>query len=636
MHSAYAPVPPVPRRRWHLLGPAIGAAFITTAGVIHETSRLLPPPVSAPATLPLLSVVETVAIGGAFGSLLIAWRRPVTATVLQAVAAVVLVAVGSIAPWGVAGPTVAALVAVGLHTAAAARARTLSAWPRVPSLPLDDAARRAVDHGVLTPRVRGLVARGLAVVVILVGVVWTAVDMARVHAFRTDPGTVTTTGRVLELLDDDLYATLDVDGTQVKVEILTAPPTVGDELPVRANLALDRAELLGTPFDPAGALVWSTLGVALLVALRHHAKDAHALATAARAAGTSLTLVSADDVLTLVDPSGCAVGRFDSVWVLDDPSAASTSGDAPLNPEAAAETEQILARLETLRERAADELDDDEILEVHRAESRLVELSAALDPRLEALLVDGARTDVVVHVVPATGDTIVRAPNVVLRSVVLSPPRHPVAGDGGRDPVSGRGAGADASAVDPTGGMPGAAGRLTGALAVLSRWLGDRDGLPMLALHAVVAPLAWWLLDEPGNGWWESLRAAIVPAYLLHLTWLVQPVASVRRAHLVVRERVLVQRLPWRAVTEITALDDTVIVRTLHDGTSDALVLGADPRSVLVPLAGCRDAESTAARLRAAWVAGRELTPPAWRWWPSLPMLLACAWAGLLIASAVV
>lgn len=636
MHSAYAPVPPVPRRRWHLLGPTIGAAFITTAGILQEASQSLPPPVSAPVTLPLLSVVEIVAIGGVFTSLVIAWRRPVTATILQAVAAVVLVAVGSIAPWGVAGPTVAALVAVGLHTAAAARARSLSAWPRVPSLPLDDAARRAVDHGVFTPRVRGLVARGLAVVVILVGVVWTAVDMARVHAFRTDPGTVTTTGRVLELLDDDLYATLDVDGTQVKVEILTAPPTVGDELPVRANLALDRAELLGTPFDPAGALVWSTLGVALLVALRHHAKDAHALATAARTAGTSLTLVSADDVLTLVGPSGCTVGRFDSVWVLDDPSAASTSDDAPLNPEAAAETEQILARLEMLRERAADELDDDEILEVHRAESRLDELSEALDPRLEALLVDGARTDVVVHVVPMTGDTIVRAPGVLLRGVVLSPPRRPIAGDGDRFLGGGRGAGADESASAPTGSGTGATGRLTGSLAVLSRWVGDRDGLPMLALHAVVAVLMWWLLDDPGNGWWESLRAAIIPAYLLHLTWLVQPVARVRRNHLVVRERVLVQRLPWCEVTEITAQDATVIVRTTSNGTSDALVLGADPRSALVPLAGCRDAEDTAARLRDAWVAGRELTPTPWRWRPSLAVLLACAWAGLLIASVVV
>lgn len=624
MHSAYAQVPPVPGRRWHLLGPAIGAALVTTAGVLHETSSALPPPVLAPPVLPVLSVVEILAIAAAFAPLFLAWLRPVAAAVLQAVAAVVLVLVGSIAPWGVAGPVVALALAVGLHTASTARARVLDAWPRTPVPPLDESARRAVDHGTRPSDLARAGIRGLAVVLIGVGLVWTGLDMARVHGFRTDPRTVTTTGTVLELVEDDLYADLDVDGTRFRVEVLTAPPSVGDVLPVRANADRERAELLGTPFDPAGALVWSALGFAVLVSLRHRVHDGHALAVAARGTATPGTLVRTEDDLVLVAPDGRGLGRFDALTMLVDPEEPELPDDVPLDPEAAAETEQLLARLNTLRERPVSELDNSELLEVYRAESRLEELGETHDPRFRAIVAAGSRTDVRLHVVPATGDTIVRAAGVLLRGTLLAPARSRATGPG-------------------VGGLPTAPdvpdhGSLhaTGPLAAASRWIGDRDALPMLAVHAAAAAAVWWLLDEPGNGWWDALRAAVIPAALLHVTWLVQPVAGLRRSHLLVREPVRVQRIPWHEVTEIASHDETVIVRLLIDGTSDAFVLGAEPGSAFVPLAGSRDAEGAATLLRDAWHAGRGLTMPGWRWVPSTLLLLGCAWGVVLVASALV
>ena len=633
MRSTYRPVPPVPRRAWHLAGPALGAAVVTAAGVALETTDVLPAPVVAPPVLAASSVVEILAIAAAtLAPLLLAWRRPVGATVLQAVAAVVLVVVASIEPWGLAGPAVALAVAVGLRTAQRARAHAFATWPRTASAPLDDAARRAVDHGARPAPFVTVAARVLAVALVALGLVWTGVDAARTHAFRTDPATLTTTGTVLELLDDDLYARLDVDGTPVTVEILTAPPAIGAELPVRVSATLDRAELLGTPFDPAGALFWAALGLAVLVALHHRAADGPALAAAARGAGSPVTLVRDDDGLRVLDPDGHDVGRLDTLTLLLDPDADAPEG-SPATSDARAEAEQIHARLATLSEREADELDDDELLEVYRAGARLDELDDALDPALEAVLAAGARSDATIHVVPTTGEAVLRVGSTLLRSVVGSPLR-PAAAPG----ASSASSASSASGVDGT--VPEAPGRggagPTGPLAAAARWAGDLDGLPMLAVHAVLMGLAWWVLDGTDSPWWDAARLAVVPAYVVHVTWLVRPTAAVGRVHLHVRERLRVQRVPWRDVTGITAQDDTVIVRTRTDGTSDAIVLGADPRSALVPLARCRDAAGTAERLRRAWAAGKLLAPTGPRWVPSLPLLLGCAWAALLVASALV
>ncbi|MBD9698725.1 hypothetical protein IGS67_04330 [Flavimobilis sp. GY10621] len=624
MRSAYAQIPPVPRLLWHLLGPAIGTAVITAAGIALESSDGLPAPVVSPPVLELTSVIEILAIVAAtVWPLILAWQRPVGAAVLQAVAAVVLVLVSSIASGGLAGPAVALALAVGFRTAHRARAQALATWPRTPQPSLDDAARRAIDHGTKPARRPAIFARVLGAGFIILGLVWTGVDMARVHAFRSDPATVTTTGTVLELFDDDLYATLDVDGTPLTVEILGAPPGIGAELPVRANIARDRAELLGTPFDPAGALFWCGIGAALLVALRLRARDGHALATAARGPGAACTLVHNDDATWVEAPDGRVIAEVENLTLLTDPA---TPDDIDLESDPViaamiAEAEDLQARHESLSERAR-ELSNDELTELWKAEARLGEiendLANALDPRLAALVADGARTAVVLHSVPVMSEVVLRAPDALLLGTLRAPSRSLTAASvvNGRDDHSG-----DRN------------GRSLGPLATAARWFADHDALPMLAVHAAAAVLMWWLLDEPGNGWWETLRPAVFPLLLVHVTWLVQPAAGVRRTHLVFRELLRVQPVPWREITEITAHDGTVIVRTRSGGEDDAFVLGADPSLPIPSIAGCRTAEETAARLQAAWAAGRVLAPPAPRWLPSMPLLLACAWVALLGAS---
>lgn len=628
MRAAYAPVPPVPDRRWHLLGPAVGAALVVTAGVLADESRALPAPVVAPPTMLLSSVVEILAIGAIAASLLLTWRRPVHASVLQAVAAVILVTVASIEPWGVAGPAVALLLALGLHTAQKARTQALGTWPRTSTARLDAAERRAVDDSTRTPTSVSVVVRVLGAALIVVGLAWTGVDVARVHAFRTDPATVTTEGTVLDLLEDDLYATLDVDSTHVVVEILTAPPAIGDVLPVRFNSARNRAELLGTPFDPVGALFWTALGITVLVAMRHRSRDMHALAGAARGLGTPLTLNRDGEELLLVSPAGTPVARLDALTLLRDPDRPVEDSDAHVNPEAAAEADALIARLETLSERPAAELDDHELLELFRAETRLEELSEALDPALEQIIDDGARTAVVATVVPSTGDVVLHGEGVLLRSTVLAP--H------GRTRRTKDSAGVKHPWTPAPASQPEPAARTAGLLIALSRWIGDRDALPMLAVHAAVAGAVWWMLDEPDNGWWAALRIAVVPAYLLHLTWRVQPSIAVRRTHLLTRERLRVTRTPWSEVTGINVHDGTAIVRTLTDGTSDAIVIPADPGLAVVPVAGCRTPGDIAARLRDAWVTGRTVPAGGARTTPSLSLLLGCAWAVLLVATVLV
>lgn len=643
MHSAYAPVPPVPGRPWHLLGPAIGATVITIAGLALETSTVLPAPVVDPPTVRYLSVVEILAIGAAFTALVLAWRRPVAAVVLQSVGAVVLVLVGSIAVWGLAGPAVALALAVGLHTARTARAQVLAAWPVGPSGPLDDAARRKVDHATRPGRRTTVALHVLAVGLVVLGLVWTGLDVARTHAFRSDPMTVTTTGTVVELDDDEIYATLDVDGARLVVEILTAPPAVGAELPVRANLAQGRAELLGTPFDPVGALVWSTFGVALLAALRHRARDVAALAAAAHGDASELMVLLTADVVTLVAPDGTVVAELDSPTLLDDPAVPAsertvvehTAGTS----ETVAELERLTARAETLQARI-DELDDDEIVELWTTDRRLAELEAdlegAVDPGIAAVLVEGALTTASAYVVPATGEAVLRTGDTLFRGTLharrrRTPDGHSIDGVVRTlvDLVRPRRAVARADARDRARATPTLLDRVT-------RWLGDRDGRPMLVLHVALAALLWWLLADPTTSLWDTVRAVVFPFLLVQATWIVQPVVAVTRAHLLARGPLLVHRIPWSEITAISARDGAVVVRTLADGDSDAIVVPADPATAGVALARCRTAQDTAARLVTAWSAGRLHVASGARVVPSAPLLLACAWIAFGVASVLV
>lgn len=626
---------PLPRgTRWAV---PVGVGVAVAAGGLAN-SVTAPLAGSAPPVLAVTSVLLAALIGAQVGAVLLVRAAPVAAAWL-AVAAGAAQLTYDMPGWVLVAVGLGAVGALALQLHASVARRALESWPRsvttgpppeVTAL-LPAAGRR--DAVALT------IALGGAALVVL-GALWTAHDVRAVTEFRA--AALADVGRVVHVDEEGFAVTVEVAGTSVVAPVTRGAPEVGSSVAVRWSPQTSRAELLGDAFDPAGALIWSGIGLCALVVAWRRSRRLQRLAQAGRAATLEslvLTARTRGDGITLVDTDGTPRGtlRYEQFY-LSQPGPGVGADDRPSALDELVRDDRDVAELtdaevilrnravaDAVREVVGDDTDDDPFV--------LLDLLPPLAPA-HLVVLDDAPVDrpVLAHV----GDVWFAATLTGLRPTDdgAAPPAEPAPRRSeptvpSSSPEAPPGDHAGGAPHDPDQGSPA-----TGLLpARVHQLLGRSDALLLLPLHAAGALLAWWVLSDPTTSVIDVVRTAITVSFVLSFTARPRALVRVRPRYLELRGWLWDAWVPWRQIEHVGHVEDALVLRRSRRGSQDALVLER-PAGATWAFASFVDDDATARRLvTEAWAAGRHGPGPLLPGRPSLGLLLTAGWVALFVAA---